>query len=111
MKKKSKKTLNNEALERWSAIVKTKAGFKCELCGSTEGLNSHHVISSHILSTRYDDRNGVCTCKKHHKFCKYYSAHSGSLGFQNWFRLNREKDFYYLLAKLPVIKRSSNEST
>ena len=52
----------------WSEIVKIRAGHKCEYCGSTKNLNSHHVFTRVNASLRWDVDNGVCLCADHHRF-------------------------------------------
>lgn len=50
----------------WSYNVKVRDGFKCQLCGKKEGLNSHHIISRIHLSIRWDVRNGITLCEHCH---------------------------------------------
>jgi len=102
MKKKSKKTLNRIRLKEWAVIVKTHADFKCEICGKPAS-DAHHVISRHILKTRYDVLNGVALCKFHHKFAKVEaSAHGCPLLFYEWMRTHKIGQYQYLLQALKI---------
>jgi len=40
----------------WATRVKAKAGWKCELCGSEDGLQAHHQ----------PDGSGICLCRRCH---------------------------------------------
>ena len=40
----SQKKINKELDNLWSKVVKKLAGYRCEVCGKTENLNSHHII-------------------------------------------------------------------
>ena len=68
----------------WSKTVRRNWGFKCAICGSTDNLQSHHVIfkSGQGGKFRYDLKNGISLCISHHgKWGAYDSAHSGNLAF------------------------------
>jgi hypothetical protein len=67
----------------WSQLVKLRAGNKCESCGSTQNLNSHHIYSRAKKSLRWNLNNGICLCVGHH-IGTYFSAHKTPLDFINW---------------------------
>jgi hypothetical protein len=53
--------------ELWSKAVKVVAGFKCERCGNTEQLQSHHAVGKRRNKTlRHVVSNGFCLCAGHH---------------------------------------------
>ena len=79
----------------WSEAVKKRAGHKCEVCGTSEGLNSHHIIGRTNRTTRWDVRNGVSLCVSHHKFGRQ-SAHEDPLWFKEWLEDERWEDVLYL---------------
>lgn len=72
----------------WSEIIKFRAGRKCEYCGSTKKLNSHHIYSRGIWSVRWDLDNGICLCVRHH-LLGAESAHKSPLLFAEWIKDQR----------------------
>ena len=79
------KTIDNKLDILWSLLVKHRAGFRCEYCGSREKvLNSHHIYSRSNRSTRWDLENGVCLCVGHHTFSTKFSAHKSPTEFTEW---------------------------
>ena len=74
-----KKKVNNVNLEKkadelWSEIVKIKDGFRCQLCGKLDNLNSHHIIhKSRGKAIRHEIENGVCLCSG----CHIFKIHKG----------------------------------
>ena len=86
-RKKRRKPTNWDAkLDKiWSLLVKHRAGWRCEYCGSREKvLNSHHIYSRSNRSTRWDLENGVCLCVGHHTFSTKFSAHKTPTEFTEW---------------------------
>jgi hypothetical protein len=100
-RKPSKKTLRNKLDKAWSQLVKLQAGNKCEVCGSSETLNSHHIVGRRNLRLRWEVMNGVCLCVKHHKFGNQ-SAHENPVWFEDWLKENRGQD-------LKLIRSTMNE--
>lgn len=79
----SKKSLTKDLDQAWSYLVKLRAGNKCEYCGETKALNSHHLFSRAKMSVRWDVKNGICLCVNHHIGVKF-SAHKTPLSFDRW---------------------------
>jgi 5-methylcytosine-specific restriction endonuclease McrA len=51
----------------WRKVVLKRDGGKCRECGTTEGLQVHHIIPMSECLEIYDlPMNGVTLCKKHH---------------------------------------------
>lgn len=72
----------------WSAIVRGRAGNRCEVCGAEGVLDAHHIQPRQICpELRFSPDNGVCLCKSHHKF-GVRSAHKGMLWFVDWLWAN-----------------------
>lgn len=101
-------TLKKPKLERldnlWSKKIKIVAGNKCEYCGKTTGLNSHHVFSRSNKRVRWDLDNGVCVCVLHHVF-GLFSAHKAPIEFLEWLKEKRGNEWYNRLrekAKLTI---------
>lgn len=78
----------------WAKLVKEQAGHKCEYCGKTETLNSHHIFSRSNRSVRWDVDNGVCLCVAHHTFSSAFSAHKSPIEFIIWLQEKRGQEWY-----------------
>ncbi len=95
--------LRRKCLFLWSAQVKKNAGNQCEAwekkkrCEVTKRLNAHH-IESYITNKhlRYDPKNGLCLCPKHHKF-GWYSAHKSFVFMYEIMVIKRADDLAYLV--------------
>lgn len=94
----SKKGLDKKLDDAWSLAIKIKAGFKCEYCGKTTTLNSHHITTRGKKSVRWSLNNGICLCVAHHTFSSEFSAHKTSLLFIPWLIKYRGQDNMDLLA-------------
>jgi len=77
----------------WGNLVKLMAGAKCEYCGKTNNLNSHHIFSRSRLNLRWDTDNGVCLCASHHTLGNF-SAHKAPIDFIEWLKEKRGEDWY-----------------
>lgn len=77
----------------WAKIVKILAGNRCEKCGRSDTLNSHHVFSRSNHSVRWDFDNGVCLCAGCHCL-NNDSAHKAPLEFAEWFKKKRGEKIY-----------------
>lgn len=109
LKIKKMKGIDKKLDDAWSLAVKTRAGFKCEVCGSTDKqLNSHHIVGRTNRMTRWEVRNGVCLCVAHHKFGKQ-SAHEDPLWFTEWLGKNRKNDVEYINGIKNTIKKWQTE--
>jgi hypothetical protein len=96
-KKSDSKLLGDKLDKLWSLCVKLRALGRCEKCGRTENLNSHHVFTRHNYSTRWDLSNGFCLCAKCHKFDRF-SAHNAPTEFGQWAISQRGQDWHDALA-------------
>jgi hypothetical protein len=100
-------TTDKNILILWSKLVKLRAGNKCERCGATKFLQSHHIYGRTNYNLRYDLDNGCCLCAGHHKFFKD-SAHNDPLGFTEFMIEKRGMEWFLKLkdkAFKDVIKR------
>ncbi len=102
----TKGKLSKKLDEAWSLAVKKKAGYKCEVCGIGESghLNSHHIVGRRNRRVRWDVRDGVCLCVKHHRF-GIESAHEDPLWFREWLEDKRWEDYAYLYTIKNQIKK------
>ena len=87
------KGIDKKLDDAWSLLVKLKAGMKCEYCGKTTTLNSHHIYSRSKRSTRWLPDNGVCLCVSHHTFNSGFSAHKTPLEFIDWLIKYKGEEF------------------
>ena len=101
MGKPTKKSTDKRLLKAWGRVVKKRAGNKCEVC-ATEGkvtggkLDPHHVVGKRNRRLRYDVRNGVCLCPKHHTLGNESAHQDGTVWFDNWMLDYRPDDRDYL---------------
>jgi len=106
-KKKSKETktyllkeirkLKKKCLKLWSENVRWRSGYRCAFCGSTEYLHSHHIEDVRLCpALRYEPRNGICLCARHHKFGRG-SAHKSFIAMYTYMTTKRVSDLTYLL--------------
>lgn len=54
----------------WRAVArahKLRAGMRCQLCGSTERLESHHVVYTHRGNEHLHPADLTCLCHEHHE--------------------------------------------
>jgi hypothetical protein len=100
----SKKGLKKKLDELWSELVKQEAGYKCEVCGKKEYLNSHHIVGRRNLRLRWETYNGVCLCSGCHTF-KRDSAHQNPIWFDEWLRDNRSEDYKLVKQTMNEIKK------
>ena len=89
---KKKSSLGKRLDDAWSKLVRLRAGNKCEYCGKTKGLNSHHIYSRAKMSLRWMVKNGVCLCVGHHIGVQF-SAHKTPVEFIDWLT-NKKGDEY-----------------
>lgn len=98
MKKKS--TERKRKLQEWSKRNREKQGNRCQICGSQEHLNCHHIIPKEKFPQfQFEDWNACVLCVKHHKFGKY-SAHGNPIWFADWLRLKRPEEYEFILQVL-----------
>ncbi len=90
---KVRKGLDGKLDKAWSELIKLRAGNKCEYCGKTSYLNSHHIYSRSKKSTRWHPENGVCLCVGHHTFSSTFSAHKTPLKFTDWLQRYKGNDW------------------
>ena len=107
-RKQSRRTINNRLDKLWRDVTKQLQP-RCEVCGSRDKLNSHHIVGRRNLMTRWDVRNCAVLCVSHHKF-GLQSAHEDPLWFDEWLRKNRAEDYEYLNSiRSSTIKRSIDD--
>jgi len=83
---KTRKTLEKACDKLWSEIIKERADYKCEVCGKSKNLNSHHVFTRSVKVLRWRAENGVCLCPGCHTLSSTLSAHKAPFEFVEWFK-------------------------
>ena len=54
-------------LSEWAKKVKERDGYQCKKCGSSEKLESHHIIAwKDNKDLRFDISNGITVCRSCH---------------------------------------------
>jgi len=54
-------------LRTWRMNIEKKMGRKCVICGSTKGLNAHHIFhKAKYAKLSLNENNGIMLCKIHH---------------------------------------------
>jgi len=111
VKHKTVKFNKNYSDRLWAEAVKIAAGQKCEYCGISKSLNSHHIFSRTNLATRWDMDNGICLCVSHHVF-GIFSAHKSPIEFIEWLRTVRGEEWYERLrSKAKSVAKGREEIT
>ena len=107
-KKKTKAQLErierNKKFKAWSIEVRNNDGNKCVKCGAVDRLNAHHVIPRQNHEFRFDVKNGISLCPRHHRFSFDFSAHHTPFQFMQWFMENRRWQYDYLKTKLKQLE-------
>lgn len=86
--------IEKNLMDEWSKKVKELAGYKCEYCGKTIHLNSHHIFSRRNKATRYDVNNGICLDAGRHTLSSVFSAHLTPVEFVEWVKEYRGIEWY-----------------
>lgn len=108
-KKRKKNPLNAHLDALWSKAVKILGDNKCAYCGSTEGLNSHHIIGRRNFATRWNVNNGVVLCPKHHVFSSKFSAHQTPTLFSDFIQEKRGDEWYSQLVMMSTMEKPDKE--
>lgn len=57
---------SDAAVIRWRRAIRKRG--KCEVCGSAENLEAHHIVPwKYSVTGRTDVANGMCLCDRCHK--------------------------------------------
>ena len=95
--------------EIWREVIFSKDLHKCVICGATERLNAHHLITRQISLYRHDPLNGVTLCPKHHTFSPYCSAHKAPYTFFEKLKIARPFKYqYHVINQKGIEERVAN---
>lgn len=62
-------SLKRKATTLHSMVVRARAGYACERCGTTTGqLQCAHIVSRRFTATRCDPEAAWCLCASDHRF-------------------------------------------
>lgn len=91
--------LRLKLMKLWSEKVKELDDNVCIVCGKSERLNAHHLLSRDIKNCplKYDIRNGTSLCPEHHKFSGIFSAHKAPIPFYDWFKKKYSDKYNFVL--------------
>ena len=87
-------------------------GQRCEVCGSTYQTCFHHVVpKSRSKALRYDPRNGIVLCQRHHCHGNDLAPHSlNSMAvdrFMVWFKTNHHDRYQWIVENEKVDRKYS----
>lgn len=89
--------IHRRLMRMWVDKVAEMNNHRCVICGDTVKPNSHHIVGRETCGAlRFDWRNGISLCARHHKFATE-SAHRNGVWFANWLRVNRPHQHNYVL--------------
>lgn len=96
MRKVSKTALRNKADRLFSLFIRSKG--RCEWCGSTQNLQTAHIITRSCIKLRFEEKNVFCLCAGCH-----FKAHQHPLEFAEFVKKVKGSETYKWLI------RESNE--
>ena len=81
----------------FSELIKKRAGNKCEKCGLTYGIETHHLIKRNVMPVRCAVENGVCLCSLCHGsgISAAHSTHGNEL-FLNWVKYSYRNRYKWI---------------
>ncbi len=104
----SEKSLKRYCLEIWSQLVRERDGRKCFLCGSTEKLQAHHLISKSWTNTAYNPMCGITLCHKHHDK-SILAVHASPWLLEDSLRKRRPEQYDWFLKERVKISSTPTE--
>lgn len=89
----------------WATLIKSIAGFKSEISGSTENLCSHHLAGKPNSMLRYLELdNGICITNGEHTFGFHHAGRVES--YRSYAKRLRGNDIY---ERLELLKNRSDK--
>ena len=83
----------------WREAVKARDKV-CQVCGeANKRLNAHHLIPRQFIEFRWDIRNGMLLCVRHHNFGKE-SAHKHPIWFARWLQFNKPEIYDWIVMRI-----------
>jgi len=103
-KKSYHKNLKDQCGLLWSECIKVRAGYKSEISGGTQRLNSHHLYGKNCYALRFSLENGICITWAEHNFG--FHQEGSRRKFEDKVRQLRGKDIYDKLQRMNWIATS-----
>ena len=97
---KTKTALQRELDGLWAKIVKLRAQYRCQHCGSVHELAAHHLIRTWNKHYRWEVKNGICLCARCHS-----DAHDHPASFKAWLHIGFPGVYLWLTTERPGMKR------
>ena len=98
----SKGQIIKDMTKLWAMIIR-EVGY-CQVCGTSDSLNAHHMIEVGNHLFRCDLRNGICLCASHHMYSSDISAHgrkggvmSAGVRFTDWMKANKPEQWDWFM--------------
>ena len=76
----AKGRLRDMADRLWSLAVRADWNHRCAVCGSNP-CDAHHLVPRQNESLRYELKNGIALCPRHHQFDPQLSPHLNAAGW------------------------------
>jgi len=106
-------TIKRNLHKQWSALVRGRADFCCELCGIKKGdinrngkkekIDAHHLLVKEIKNSplKYEILNGVSVCTFCHKF-GIPSFHRDPIRTVTWLQQNRPERYNFVIQNADI---------
>jgi len=89
----------NKADKAWKRLVSRIE--HCEICGSKEYCQAHHLVPREMTSHRHIVENGIYLCASHHKYSFEMSPHKAPVEFFKWLSAKHPDRWAWLLQQTP----------
>jgi 5-methylcytosine-specific restriction endonuclease McrA len=99
-RKKSRKSTRRQLLTAWSLQVRERDHFRCQVCGSEQYTQAHHLLPKRFYPQfMLDPDCGITLCARHHSMSGL-SAETNGLWFSEWMKRNRPWQHQWVLDRV-----------
>ena len=104
-----------KTLNLWREICLIKYNNKCAICGATEKLEAHHIISKKFCkSLMYSPTNQILLCTHHHNWFGTegyrFSAHKHPIAFYHYLK-EHYPELYFNILSIDIEHEKQKETT